>query len=411
MRSRTKRGKVQKAYDYLRSKEAKSAYGSLVKKHNKFLRQHPDASDIERRRPLQFIETPGVECALWPTLYWCREMCETVERATDSRRHRQRYVEALSDEEEDAVPEERHSVKRSFMRKVLGPIIGYSQDFELLQFVYDLTMWSRIGGGKNARPDLPLRLVLKGETFSPLYWKTKHQALIDMQRQCGFPSLFKTMAPWEFSFPYHVAVLDEMEKCGQGRMQAACLETIHTAHVFTELNRGLYSGTNKKNKTNGWRDHILGAEDEPEVKTVVNSFQRLEYQDGKRKLPTQDYHGSGRVHVHSLDYLQNVEKVKLETKMSATVPEVDQPALRGYVLGRPHGRSDSGWPVEEGPSRWDPDLGLVRLHHTAEDKAHRGMLSVFGQTVLCLKQNFLKETIWLNRPLYVSLDVVFIFWT
>ena len=56
-------------------------------------------------------------------------------------------------------------------------------------------------------------------------------------------------------------------------MQAACLETIHTAHDFTELNRGLYSGTNKKNKTDGWKDHILAAEDEPEVKTVVNYFQ------------------------------------------------------------------------------------------------------------------------------------------
>ena len=352
VRSRQKRGKVQAAYDYLMTKEAESSYRSLVQK---FLRKQPDASDLERRRPLQFIETPGVECGLWPTLYWRHDICETVERATDSRRHRQRYVEALSDDEEDAVPEERHS-----------------QDFELLQFVYDLTMWSRIGGGKNACAGLPLRLVLKGETFSPLYWKTKHQALIDMQRQCGFPSLFKTMAPWEFSFPYHVAVLDEMEKCGQGRMQAACLETIHTAHVFTELNRGLYSGTNKKNKIDGWKDHILAAEDEPEVKTVVNYFQRLEYQDGKRKLPTQDYHGSGRVHVHSLDYLQNVEKVNLAAKLSATVPSAEEPALRGYMLGRPHGRSDSGWPVEDGPSRWDPEANLVRLHHTAEDKAHRG---------------------------------------
>ena len=171
-------------------------------------------------------------------------MCETTERATDSRRLAAAAAagrnEALSDDEDDDHEgRERHSIKRSFMRKVLSPIIGYGQDFELLQFVYDLTMWSRIGGGKNACVGLPLRLVLKGETFSPLYWKTKHQALIDMQRQCGFPALFKTMAPWEYSFPYHVFVLDEMEKGGRGRMQLAGLETLHTAHVFTELNRGL----------------------------------------------------------------------------------------------------------------------------------------------------------------------------
>ena len=350
------------------SEEADSAYGELVKKHKKFLRKRPGAGDKERNLPLQFIETPGLECALWPTLYWCRDMCETVERATDVRRLQRHGARAVLNEDSDEeTPGERHSVKRSFMRKVLGPIIGYSQDFELLQFVYDLAMWSRIGGGKNACSGLPLRLVLKGETFSPLYWKAKHQALVDMQRQCGFPTLFKTMAPWEYSFPYHVAVLDEMAKCGRGRMQAACLETLHTAHVFTELNRGLYTGCNKTAKDGGWKKHLLAAEEE-DVSTVVNYFQRLEFQDGKRKLPTQDYHGSGRVHVHSLDYLQNVDKIQLEGKMSATLPQEDAPALRGYMLGRPHGRSDSGWPVEDGPSRWDADAGLVRLHHTKEDK-------------------------------------------
>ena len=34
--------------------------------------------------PFQFLETPRVECSLWPTLYWCTDMCETVERATDA---------------------------------------------------------------------------------------------------------------------------------------------------------------------------------------------------------------------------------------------------------------------------------------------------------------------------------------
>ena len=72
-------------------------------------------------------------------------------------------------------------------------------------------------------------------------------------------------------------------------MQSAGLETLHTAHVFTELNRGLYSGANKKGKDDGWKDHIVAAED-GQVKTVVNYFQRLEFQDGKRKLPAQDYH-------------------------------------------------------------------------------------------------------------------------
>eukprot|EP00435_Cladocopium_sp_Y103_P002347 s4062_g1.t1 len=368
VRSRRKRERVQKAYDYLMSREAESSYGVFVEKHKKFLKKNPDAAEAQRRLPLQFLGTPGLECALWPTLYWCTETCETGERATDMRRLLRQGDRAVLNEDEDGIPGERHSAKRSFTRKALSPIVGYSQDFELLQLVYDLAMWSRIGGGKNACADLPLRLVLKGETFSPLYWKEKHQALIDMQRQCNYPTLFKTMAPWEFSFPYHIFMLDEMEKSGRGRMQSAGLEALHTAHVFTELNRGFYTGMNKRAKKGGWTEHLLAAED-GQTQTVVNFFQRLEYQDGKKKLPTQDYHGSGRVHVHSLDYLTNVQAIGLENKMSATVPGEDQPALRGIMPGRPHGRSDSGWPVEDGPSRFDPETSMAKLHHAAEDKA------------------------------------------
>ena len=167
-------------------------------------------------------------------------------------------------------------------------------------------------------------------------------------------------------------------------MQLAGLETLHTAHVFTELNRGLYSGRNKTSAQDGWKAHILSADSVPEERrpqTVVNYFQRLEFQDGKRKLPTQDYHGSGRVHVHSLDYIENVDQVGLERKLAATVPDAEeQPMLRGYMLGRPHGRSDSGWPVEDGESRWDPEDNIVRLHHSAEDKA-QGHRAFFPETL------------------------------
>ena len=66
-----------------------------------------------------------------------------------------------------------------------------------------------------------------------------------------------------------------------------------------------------------------------------------------------------------------MDKIGLEEKMSATVPSEEQPALRGMMLGRPHGRGDSGWPVEEGPSHFDLENNITKLHHTAEDKAGR----------------------------------------
>eukprot|EP00971_Amphidinium_carterae_P067882 1343736-Amphidinium_carterae.5 len=105
-------------------------------------------------------------------------------------------------------------------------------------------LWSKLGASKNAVKTMPLRLVLKGESFSPLYWQVRHAGLHDLQRQCGFPVLFKTMAPWEYSFPYHAWLLDEMDKSKIGRMGLAGPETIQTGHVFAQLELGLYTGHN-----------------------------------------------------------------------------------------------------------------------------------------------------------------------
>ena len=409
---------AEKAYKYLMSCE-ESAYRDFVAKHNKFLAKHRDGADEKaRKRPLQFLETRGLENCLWPHLYWSEDMCETVVRSTDVRRlarkknttsaedagqrNAKSFAEQMEDIDNDQSDEEdnsgRHSIKRSFMRKVLGPLVGYSECWDLLQFVYDLALWSRIGGGKNACKGLPLRLVLKGETFSPLYFKTRHQALLDLQRQRGHPQLFKTMAPWEPSFPYHSWILDEMRKCGRRRggssaqgeieQELAGLETLHHAHVFTELERGLYTGCNKRRDSDGkqaWREHILSADETaaegPYEETSAAFFFRLEYQDGKRKKATQAYHGSGRVHCHSLNYLEKPERIGLQHKVAATVPPDEQVALKGYMLGRPHtAGAETGWPVRHEESVWDDDKLQLRLRHTQEDK-DAGHRAYFPETL------------------------------
>ena len=88
-----------------------------------------------------------------------------------------------------------------------------------------------------------------------------------------------------------------MQKCQRPRQRYAAMETFHMAHVLTELHRGYMTGGNHKD----WKDHLLAA-DISGLPTVRNAFVRLEFQDGKRKLPTQSYHGTGRVHLH-LEYL------------------------------------------------------------------------------------------------------------
>ena len=360
-----------------------SSYVDFINKHRDFLEQLPEADERKRKRPLRFIEEQGIECALWPHLYWHANLCETVVRATDERRQQARHT-GLSDssdsEASDADDEDgdielkkgRHSIRRSFMKKVLGPIIGYSQEYELLHFVYDLSLWSSLGGCKNATAGrIPLALALKAATFSPEYWRVRHLALIDMQRQCGLPRLFRTRAPIETTFPYHQWVLDEMEKSGHSRRHLAGPETLHMAHVLTELDRGLFTGTNTKNFSRAdrcWTDHILGASDGSGRDTVVNFCSRLEFQDGKRKKGTQKYHGSGRVHSHSVDFLENIDAIELHKKIAASIPDVESdPLLHGIVLDSQKDWTRSGVPIREEPSAWDADSGMALLQHTEDD--------------------------------------------
>ena len=140
------------AYNFLMASE-ESAYGDFVEKHNKFLEQEgkDEAPEQRRKRPLQFLETPGLESALWPNLYWTEAMCETSIRASDVRRqrrcsaadaaqdvggprpeqHRRRWraveEDSASEEAEDGADNGRQSIKKSFMKKVLGPIAGYAE--------------------------------------------------------------------------------------------------------------------------------------------------------------------------------------------------------------------------------------------------------------------------------------------
>ena len=123
-----------------------SACSDFVEKHDRFLeREGEEAPEQRRKRPLQFLETPGLENALWPNLYWAETMCETSIRASDIRRQRRRSAadpaqevggprpeqrrqlgqpaaEGSASEEEEGEDRGRQSIKKSFMKKVLGPI-------------------------------------------------------------------------------------------------------------------------------------------------------------------------------------------------------------------------------------------------------------------------------------------------
>ena len=307
LKKHSDREKARGAYLFLMEDSDTSWYKSFADRHDKFLRKNPAATEKQRKRPLRFIEERGIECALWPNLYWDEKLCETVVRLTDSRRKAARKAAATDSESESSsdssrnsedssddetlakeprLPAGRHSIRKSFMTKILSPVIGYNEDYELLHFVYDLLMWSNLGGAKNAtQGKVPLRLALKGSSFTPGYWMVRHKGVIDMQRQCGHPAIFRTRAPYEKSFPYHIFVLDEMAKAGKGRQNLAGLETYHMAHVMKELTRGYLTGSNKKTTDRPdrqWRNHLFGpADPQDDYETVANYFARIEFQDSR----------------------------------------------------------------------------------------------------------------------------------
>eukprot|EP00971_Amphidinium_carterae_P126405 2504163-Amphidinium_carterae.1 len=76
---------------------------------------------------------------------------------------------------------------------------------------------------------------MKGQSFSPLYWKSIHWALLDMVRQVGYPKIFWTLSPYEWSFPYHEWLMDTMRKELRRRLRLPVAETLHLTHVMLQV--------------------------------------------------------------------------------------------------------------------------------------------------------------------------------
>ena len=143
------------AFEWLRAAEG-SAYKSFLAGHRAFLEQSAHAvaagdMDVDEAvawLPLRFMETVGLECAVWPHLYWEKTMTETYVRSQDARRQARNRKErrAAEEDEEDlflqaeeeggAVTDEeaeeemegavsRQSAKASFVAKIFSPIVGF----------------------------------------------------------------------------------------------------------------------------------------------------------------------------------------------------------------------------------------------------------------------------------------------
>ena len=205
----------------------KSAYGEFFTEHKAFLARHAVPSERECKRWLRFLEREGVECALWPHLFLERQQCMTFARLqSTSRQARGAHRSTLEDRkdalrrqgpEEEAEAPDVAGVRRTYMSHVLSEILDFSASYEILHFTYDLALWTDIGSKRNLGYSVPLRLLMKGHSFSSEYWRSMHRALIDLVRQKGYPPVFSTHSPLEWSRPYHHFVVDAMEKAQRGQ--------------------------------------------------------------------------------------------------------------------------------------------------------------------------------------------------
>jgi len=416
---------LDEAQRYFQEHPDETAYGAFIELHNRFLAHHGvGATWRQTRLPARWIETVGLETCLWPHLYPRIGMCETYVRSQDVRRRqrdvvarRKRFEARLaaddsesgsgrddegdcsdgsSERSSDGEEENgrgRNSLKASFLAKVMSPVIGYQNDFRLAQFVYDLWLWSNIGGKKHAS-NVNLRVAMGGMTFSPEYWKTRHLALTDLARQIGYPSLFITIAPFEWSAPYHEWVEDEMRRTLRSKLHLPGAETFHLAHILTQAVIALISGANQQSTTRAsrrWSHHVLASKN-GEQKTIVNYFGRLEFQDGKRKRGFANqrhaYHkgpGSGRPHVHFLVWLTNEDCIDLPGVISAKLPNAEtEPVMREVVLSSQQSYTGSGWAERDEASVWDEAAKVLRLEHGAEEK-QRGIRAFMRDVIGALR--------------------------
>ena len=386
---RAERRKARAALQHLLNDEA-NAYGKFHADHKEFLNLHGGTpSETAAKRPLHFVEELGLECATWPTLYWKTSMCETHERYTDHRRLEREHDEAELEDVEGA-DGQRHSIKRSFRAKLLGPLLGYGSNFALLQFVYDLQLWTELGAKRNMaeRQNNKMRLMMAQHPMSPLYWRAVLAGLQDLVRQIGAPQLYWTFAPWELSFPYSDFLLDELRKQLRARFGAPAHETLHITHCMLEAVRGLMAGgAGAPGNQAKWSRFLLqgsGAEDK--TAGCFHFFTRLEFQDGSKKVGTQRYHGSGRPHLHVLFWLERPECVDWQRRALAQLPDANiSPSLAAFAQGSQQDRAgESRWPVWTEPSGWNAAADHLQLQHSAE-AADAGFRAFFPDLMDCFR--------------------------
>ena len=278
----------------------------------------------------------GIECAMWPAFYFRTDLCESILEGQNNRA----------------------SGKMSFIHKILSPVVDYSIHYDLLQYQYDRWLFKTITGAVNtskASGCSPNRS-LENKSFSKTFWQHQHLFLIDGVHQYGFPSLFITISPYEWTFLFPPFIEHIHKTYGKDATEVPSLETIHIAHVLEQVARGYLTGGN----CNRWRTHLFSNVQDPSSKNVQTFFYRFEFQQ------------QGTVHLHMLVWLHDLSSIRADL-VHASVPWEN--AHDAFLVANTQKSDKSCLPVNNAPDSFITDgCGNTSLQfHYTEDDAQRNI--------------------------------------
>ena len=326
--------KIRNIADPVSRRRTKGAFDYLMNKTNcsykKFIQMH--CSHVREPWIFELFSHPafhGVETALWPNLYHENTLCESFLEGQETRK----------------------SGKVSFMTKITSAVSDYVMHYDL-HYQYDLWLFKTITGAINStkKAQCSPATALEAKTFRHQYWANQHRYLIDAVRQFSFLSMFITISPFEWTFPFPPWLNNLRNQTGKGPTELAIPETIHIAHVLEQYIRGYLCGSN----TNCWKHHLLAKKSDPSANNVTNYFYRFEFQ--KR----------GTLHAHILIWLEDMSDVDV-MKLSATIPWGNvEKAFLVYDLQK---SSKSALPLRQAPNRvLTENETYIAFHHTQTDK-------------------------------------------
>lgn len=193
--------KICKIAEPVSRRRTRATFNYLMNKSNcsykKFILMH--RSHVREPWIFELFSHPafhGVETALWPNLYHENALCESFLEGQETRK----------------------SGKVSFMTKITSAVSDYAIHYNLVHYQYDRSLFKTITGAINSakQGQCSPPTALEAKTFSHQYWANQHHYLKDAVRQFGFPSMFITISPFEWTFLFPPWLNNLRNQTGKG---------------------------------------------------------------------------------------------------------------------------------------------------------------------------------------------------